>query len=293
MRKYLFILPTLFTLSSIACAFVAVITAVHAQSSADFITAGYLIVGSMLFDMLDGRIARMTKTQSAFGVEIDSLADLFSFGAAPALLIYEWGLKSFGAWGTAVSFLYLACAAMRLARFNVIAHRKEATGEKGCDKFFIGLPVPGAAMVLVTAILVSFNGNANVLASTISPNIYFLIFTLFISFFMISNIKFRTFKDVKPHKASASWFLLLLHLTMGAMVSMHFKSFSPGLMLIGLGYIFTSLFEEVLSFRRRNKDLFASLALEDDIEEDIRDIAGYHNEYEEEEEEASSRGKKG
>ena len=122
LRKSLFILPNLFTLSSVLCGYYAILTATKPEVSADdFYRASLLVIFAMFFDSLDGRVARMTKTQSAFGLQIDSLADVVSFGVAPALLVYQWSLHSLGTMGLIGAFLFVACGAIRLARFNVLS----------------------------------------------------------------------------------------------------------------------------------------------------------------------------
>src|SRR5947207_13416458 len=118
--KTLFLLPNLITLSSIFCGFDAIRLAARGSDD-DIYRAAVLLIFAMIFDMLDGRVARMTKTQSAFGVQIDSLADIVSFGVAPSMLVYHWTLHRLGLTGLIVSFAFTACGAIRLARFNVLS----------------------------------------------------------------------------------------------------------------------------------------------------------------------------
>src|SRR5262245_63304103 len=122
LRKTLFLLPNLITLSSIFCGFDSIrVSATANGSENEYYRAALLIVFAMFFDTLDGRVARMTKTQSAFGLQIDSLADVVSFGVAPSLLVYQWSLRQLGVVGIVASFLFTACGAIRLARFNVLS----------------------------------------------------------------------------------------------------------------------------------------------------------------------------
>src|SRR5207302_8350515 len=100
------------------------------------------------FDAFDGRVARLTRTQSDFGVELDSLADVISFGVAPAILVYKWALAGLGIGGIVISSIYAACGAIRLARFNVLAH-----SESGTQRYFVGLPIPLAAGMLVAVVI--------------------------------------------------------------------------------------------------------------------------------------------
>jgi len=149
LRKTLFLLPNMITLSSIFCGFDSIRLSARAQGPDDFYRASILLVFALLFDMLDGRVARLTKTQSAFGLQIDSLADLVSFGVAPGLLVYQWSLHQAGTLGLACSFLFVGAGAVRLARFNVLS-----MGEGGAPtkpgKYVLGLVIPGAAGILVS-----------------------------------------------------------------------------------------------------------------------------------------------
>src|SRR3954466_16026415 len=127
LKKTLFLLPNLITLSSIFCGFDSIRVAATANASEDdYYRAALLIVFAMFFDTLDGRVARMTKTQSAFGLQIDSLADVVSFGVAPSMLLYQWALHRLGTLGLVVAFVFTAMGAVRLARFNVLS-----TGDDG------------------------------------------------------------------------------------------------------------------------------------------------------------------
>src|SRR5205085_3113799 len=145
LRKTFFILPNLFTLSSVFCGFFAITLCAGGQTSIDSLyQAAVAICFAYFFDLADGRVARLTKTQSDLGLQLDSLADVISFGAAPALLVYKWGLTRFGLGGIFIAFLFCGAAALRLARFNVLAMRHDAARP---GKFIVGLPVPAAASV--------------------------------------------------------------------------------------------------------------------------------------------------
>src|SRR3954466_11077582 len=136
-RKGIYILPNAFTLAALFGGFYAIVMAMDGR----FDLAGIGIFCAMVLDSLDGRVARITNTQSAFGEQMDSLSDMVSFGAAPALVAYEWSLKGLGRWGCVAAFVYCACAALRLARFNV----NTAVVDK---RFFQGLPSPAAAALV-------------------------------------------------------------------------------------------------------------------------------------------------
>ena len=140
-RKGIYVLPNLFTLAALFGGFYAVVMAMNGRF--DLATIG--VFAAMVLDSLDGRVARLTHTQSAFGEQMDSLSDMVSFGAAPALIAYEWALRPLGRWGWIAAFVYCACAALRLARFNV------NTGVVD-KRYFQGLPSPAAA-ALVTGFI--------------------------------------------------------------------------------------------------------------------------------------------
>ena len=136
-RKGIYILPNLFTLAALFGGFYSVVMAMNGR----FDMAAVGVFCAMVLDSLDGRVARMTNTQSAFGEQMDSLSDMVSFGAAPALIAYEWALQGLGKWGWTAAFVYCACAALRLARFNV------NTGVVD-KRYFQGLPSPAAAALV-------------------------------------------------------------------------------------------------------------------------------------------------
>ena len=121
LKKTLFILPNMITLASVFCGFNSIRIAGAAQQPDDLHRAAVLLIFAMFFDLMDGRVARMTKTQSAFGLQLDSLADVISFGVAPAILVYQWVLHRYPVPGLVTAFLFVACATVRLARFNVLS----------------------------------------------------------------------------------------------------------------------------------------------------------------------------
>jgi CDP-diacylglycerol--serine O-phosphatidyltransferase len=194
LRKTLFLLPNLITLSSIFCGFLSIRQSAAATAGEDFYPAALLIIAAMFFDTLDGRVARMTKTQSAFGLQIDSLADIVSFGVAPSVLVYEWTLHRFDTAGLIVAFLFTACGAIRLARFNVLAMGEGGKPSKP-SKYIIGLPIPGAAGILVSIVVAN-----HAVAGAIGGAEYaaaILGITIVLSLLMVSTIRFRSFKDFR------------------------------------------------------------------------------------------------
>ncbi len=242
LRKSLFILPNLFTLSSIFCGFYAILICAGDPTADDFYRASLLIVFAMFFDAIDGRVARMTRTQSAFGVQIDSLADVASFGVAPAVLVYEWALSTLDMMGVFACFVYLATGAIRLARFNV-----QAMGESGAPKkpgkYIVGLPIPGAAGILVS-LVVANHSMADVLPG--SP-LLMLGVILALSFFMVSTIKFRSFKDLKLSWRTA--FFVTLALSSSAAIAVRYHV-SFALVWILASYIVIGLVETVVNISR-------------------------------------------
>ena len=190
LRKAMFVLPNLFTVSSIFLGFYSMTLSAGDPSPAQFYRAALAIFFAIFFDMFDGRVARMTRTQSEFGEELDSLADVISFGAAPALLVYKWALAPLGFLGMFLSFAFAACGALRLARFNVLARR----GDKASHRFFVGLPIPLAAGTIVSLVIAHYRA----FGSTTDPTTHVPIALVvgFLAFLMVSTIRYRTFKDV-------------------------------------------------------------------------------------------------
>jgi len=194
LKRTLFLLPNLITLSSVFCGFYSMVIATQARSADDYARAALLVVFAMFFDMLDGRVARMTKTESAFGLQIDSLADVLSFGAAPALLIHQWTLHQLGTLGVVVCFAYVACGAVRLARFNVLSTAPSGAPTKQ-GKYFVGLPIPAAAGILVSIVVA--NGAAQGALDGRRYADVLLVVMAGLAFFMVSSIRFRSFKDLQ------------------------------------------------------------------------------------------------
>lgn len=196
LRKTLFLLPNLITLSSIFCGFDSIRISATATGDDDYYRASILLVYALFFDMLDGRVARLTKTQSAFGLQIDSLADVISFGVAPALLVYKWSLFQQGTAGFVVAFLFAAAGAVRLARFNVLSMGEGGRPMKP-SRYIVGLPVPGAAGVLVSLVVANHAASSGLSG----PKYVYpmMALTVLLAFLQISTFRFRSFKDLKPN----------------------------------------------------------------------------------------------
>jgi CDP-diacylglycerol--serine O-phosphatidyltransferase len=199
MKRGIFILPSLLTLSSIFFSFYSIVSSIKG----DFVIAAALILVAGFFDGVDGKVARLTKTTTRFGLELDSLADVISFGVAPAILVYIWALEPYGRFGWIAAFVFVACGALRLARFNV------QTGSVD-PKRFIGLPIPAAAMMVATTAL--FFHKAELSAA--DYGIPLMLLTYLLSFFMVSSVRFHAFKDLtlvkrKPFSSTVAFVLLL------------------------------------------------------------------------------------
>lgn len=187
-RKTKYILPNLFTLTSVCAGIYSIHLSTTAQSVSEMTMAAWLLVAAMICDAFDGRVARMTRTESEFGIQLDSLADAVSFGVAPAFLLYHWGMAELGLLGVFVAACYVACAVMRLARFNVLASQDNET-----KRYFLGLPTPLAAGTVVAIVLahVSFTETMTTGAAGSVAAIVVLLGGL-----MVSNVRYRTFKDL-------------------------------------------------------------------------------------------------
>jgi len=211
LKKGIYILPSLFTSGNMAFGFLSILSSMNGH----FTKAAWLLIGSIACDMLDGRVARMTKTTSEFGVQLDSLSDLVSFGIAPAVMIYMLSLKDMGKIGVAIAVLYILCSAYRLARFNVKA--KDGVVHTS----FYGLPTPASAGLLISFVL-SFEllepAGQHLTFKTIpvlmkTMPVFFRampVVMVLLSLLMVSNIQFASFKKFKLSKPQALQILVLI-----------------------------------------------------------------------------------
>jgi CDP-diacylglycerol--serine O-phosphatidyltransferase len=202
----IYLLPNLFTTAGLFCGFYAIVAAINGQ----FIAAANSVLLAGVFDIMDGKIARLTHSSSAFGIQYDSLSDLTSFGLAPGLLVYLWGLHEFGRIGWVASFIYVACAALRLARFNV----QTGTEDK---RYFRGLPTPAAAGLLATTVLF-YHEVQSLLGHPLEVGrpVWFVAVAYGVAFLMVSNIRYRSFKEIDLR--SRYHFKVLLSLVLGGIV---------------------------------------------------------------------------
>lgn len=235
-KRGIHILPSLFTTGNVFCGFYAFIAVLNER----FYVAAWAIVVALIFDVLDGRIARMTKTTSAFGVQYDSLADVISFGMAPAFLVYSWVLQPFGRLGWITAFLFLLCGALRLARFNVT--KPDVRGQ-----YFIGLPIPAAA-VCVASIVIAFE---DLFATRMNPIIMVMV-VYALAFLMVSNIKYPALKklEFKKRVAFPRFLFVILFLYVVATIP------RIALFILSLTYIIVGPIE---SFFARKKEAVAAV----------------------------------
>ncbi len=206
LRKLMFVLPNLFTVTSIFCGFYAITLCTGDVGPVQLYQAALAIFFAMFFDGFDGRVARLTKTQSDFGVQLDSLADVISFGAAPALLVYKWALEPLGFVGLFIAFSFAACGALRLARFNVLAARNP---HGGGGSFFVGLPIPVAAGMLVS-VIISHHAATQGEPLAEGAVVPMAVAVAGLALLMVSTVRYRTFKDTRPNRKSALAFMLVV-----------------------------------------------------------------------------------
>jgi CDP-diacylglycerol--serine O-phosphatidyltransferase len=185
MRRGIYILPNLFTTGNLFCGFWAIISVFQEK----FFYAAVAILLACVFDILDGKVARLSGATSKFGVQYDSLADLVSFGIAPALLAFSWALRPYGKFGWLAAFLFVVCGALRLARFNV----QSSSGEV---KYFKGLPIPAAASMIALTILLYLR----LIETNWVKDIVILVMIYVLAFLMVSNIRYFSFKELNLAK---------------------------------------------------------------------------------------------
>lgn len=246
LRKALFILPNAFTASSIFCGLYAIFTATAPGADyQSFFQAAMAILYAGLFDMFDGRVARLTRTQSDFGVQMDSLADAISFGVAPAILVNRWAFHDLGLAGIVVAFVFCACGVIRLARFNVLSARGEQS-----SSYFMGLPIPMAAAMVVSLVIAQTKSFEN---ASVQAQGSVMALILVLSYLMVSNVQYYTFKTFRPTKKTVPF--IIAGLAAAAFVTITFRLSVTLVLALGL-YIFVGLLAEVFNFKQRRTPLF-------------------------------------
>ncbi|MBW1841465.1 MAG: CDP-diacylglycerol--serine O-phosphatidyltransferase [Deltaproteobacteria bacterium] len=243
-RRGIYILPNIFTSINLFFGFYAVIASINGK----FVAGSVAILIGVMFDILDGKIARATNTTSKFGIEYDSLADLVSFGLAPGLMIYLWALKPLGRLGWLAGFLFMACGALRLARFN------SQVGTVSSD-YFVGLPIPAGAGMAATTVLFCHKFG---IAGKVNP-ILILVMLYTLSFLMVSTIKYNSFK--KPELFRKMNFNVLV----AAILILIFIAAQPSiaLFLLGLAYVTSGPFVAIRQYKKARRKKTEDLKAED------------------------------
>jgi CDP-diacylglycerol--serine O-phosphatidyltransferase len=205
LRKGVYLLPNLFTSTGLFAGFYSII----ATLNDNYWLAAVMILVAQLCDVLDGRIARLTRTMSSFGIQYDSLADLIAFGVAPGILVYQWAIRPWGRWGWLAASLYVTCGALRLARYNV----QIASVEK---RHFVGLPIPAAADVIAATVLLYYYLGGE---GATNKHILMLLVIYAVAGLMVSEIKYYSFKEIRFHQRHPFpvllGLILLIYLTVG------------------------------------------------------------------------------
>lgn len=183
-RRGVYLLPNLFTTGALFGGFLAILSAYKG----DFAGAALAIFAAQILDGFDGRVARMTNTQSAFGTEYDSLSDMVSFGLAPAIVLFSWALEPLGKWGLAAAFVYVTCAALRLARFNT---QKEVTD----SRYFTGLASPPAATLMASGVWLGSE-----IELTLYVSIFAAVVTTMVGLLMVCNLRYQSFKALDGNR---------------------------------------------------------------------------------------------
>jgi CDP-diacylglycerol--serine O-phosphatidyltransferase len=231
-KKGVYLLPSAITLCGMFAGFYAIFSAIDGN----FLHAAWAIVIANIFDGLDGYIARLTNTVTRFGIELDSLSDIVSFGVAPTVMIYKWALMPFGGLGWAAAFLFVACGALRLARFNV------QIGSPG-SKAFKGLPIPAAATILASIVIFYYefwNGLPD-------KNILFPVVMILLSLLMVSTLRYHGLKEVDFKERQPFWALIVFIL----MLFVLFVHPPTAIFIFAMVYLIGGIIENVILFLKR------------------------------------------
>ena len=240
-HRGIYLLPNLFTTANLFAGFFSIITAINGN----FYVAAATVFVAMVLDSLDGRVARLTNTQSAFGAEYDSLSDMVAFGLAPAVLAYEWALSELGNVGLTLAFIYVACAALRLARFNTQIGKVD-------KRWFIGLASPAAAGVVAGWVWAVWALDEVGIRGVDLPLVLVMLFALMVAaagLLMVSNIKYYSFKDLDL-KGRVPFVAILVVVLVFAVV---FSDPPRILLLIFLAYAVSGPVQYLMQLRRRKR----------------------------------------
>jgi CDP-diacylglycerol---serine O-phosphatidyltransferase len=203
MKKGIYILPNSLTLCGMFFGFFSILAAIKGN----YLHAAWAIMIATIFDGLDGWVARLTHSTTRFGIELDSLSDLVAFGVAPAILIYKWAIADFGRIGFAVAFLFVACGALRLARYNIQMGSTES-------KAFTGMPIPGAASIVAALVIFYYE----IADGSPEKNLSILILTVFLALLMVSTLKFHGLKEINFKNRKPFWILVAVVLGFAVIV---------------------------------------------------------------------------
>lgn len=244
LRKTLFVLPNLFTISSLCCGFYAIAVCLGQPDDEDFYRAALAIIAGMFCDAIDGRVARLTRTQSAFGIQIDSLVDVVTFGVAPAVVVYRWTLwEAEPKLGLVAAMAYLCAGAIRLARFNVIAEQKAAR-DCSAGKYIMGMPIPTAAGVLVSLVVL----NRALGGQLREASHLFLVLCIALGVLMLAPVRFRSFKELK---ITVPLVLMLSMVVLSSVALAIFLKPSAVLIWLLICYVGLGLIEAMIGLGRR------------------------------------------
>lgn len=233
-KKGVYILPNTLTLCGMLCGFYAILSAINGN----YLYAAWAIVIANIFDGLDGWIARLTNTTTRFGIELDSLSDIVAFGVAPSVMMYKWALLPFGRLGWAAAFLFVACGALRLARFNI------QTGLPG-SKAFKGMPIPGAATVLASIVIFYYE----FYNSPPDKNIFFPIITILLSLLMVSTVRYHGLKEIDFRERKPFWVLIVFVIILFIL----FVHPSTAIFIFAMVYLFWGIIENAIIFIKRKR----------------------------------------
>jgi len=234
MRKGIYVLPNTLTLCSMLLGFYSILSSLKGN----YEHAAGAILFATIFDGLDGWVARLTNSTTKFGIELDSLSDLVSFGVAPAVMMYNWALAPFGRIGWAAAFWFMACGALRLARYNVQMGTTES-------KSFTGMPIPGAAGIVASLVLFYHE----VWDVALGKNIFILGLTILLAFLMVSTLKYHGAKEINFKQRKPFWILVAFVLVV-AIVIIH----PPiSLFIFAMIYLIGGIIENIFIFLRKRR----------------------------------------
>ncbi len=237
MKKGIYILPNTLTLCGMFFGFFSVLNSIRGN----FEFAAWAIFIAGVFDGLDGWVARLTSSTTRFGIELDSLSDLVAFGVAPSIMVYKWSIAPFGRIGFAAAFLFTACGALRLARYNVQMGSAES-------KAFTGMPIPGAAGVLAAIVLFY----QKIWQTVPEKNIFMLVLTIFLSILMVSTLRFHGLKELDFKRRKPFWILVAFVVMLVAFVTHPHEA----LFVFAMVYLAWGIIENIyLIYRKRKKEV--------------------------------------